>query len=244
MPITRHDRLNIAGATGLAVAAGALYLPPLLKGDKPVKHGAVPVALSKYTGKIAQIPVAENEVAEARKEARSSWGTAKVLHIDKKTGQPYNLLHDDDPNLANVMRVIPARDGSGKYSFSVGQRLDAKGNLDPTEVVSLTAEVIPAGGEDGDVEVDVYDRDANTPTVAGKVALKMAKNWGAEITNDHHIVKDMTVGPNSTTLGPNVLTSGRFGDISSFFNQAVNAASSGAPISDVKIPDWFQGHSN
>jgi hypothetical protein len=237
----RHVLQNTLLATGVGVA-GATGLLVAKKGseEKPVKHGTVPVLVSRYAGEIANIPVAKTELKAAQKLAKNYDGENADVRIDKNTGQPYRVADPKNPKAVQVIRTVAARDRSGTYQFVMNQTMNKQGEIDASNTTYVGVDIVPTR-QNPDLynSAGIYD-DSVEPDSNLQNPVSDTDTWGIEITHDSLIKTDAVDDlKNAHNTARGIITPKLLGDVDSLMGQAVSAAMSGDSLNKITAPASF-----
>ncbi len=219
---------------GLAIAEGS---------EKPVDSKTAAALAAQYAGKIARIPVTDAELAAVKADIKDfpiEDKTSRQTRIDKATGQPYHIPNSEDPNRAQVVRIIAARDGSGVYKFIINEQLNNKGELDQSHPAYVDAEISKgSSGIKNGHSAAIYDlgREPDNPALVGET-VEAGDDWGAETQSGPYIVAEMSA--DSEMPADRVLTADRLKDVDIFMSQAVDGAATGASVNSIQVPDSLQ----
>ncbi len=203
--------------------------------EAPVNSSKVAALTLSAVRNIAKIPVTEQEIRAVRSETQKDFtGAHAIIHTDNLTGQPYHIPNvESDPLDVQVVRIISTKD-RGTYNFTINERRDSKGNLNPDQTSFLGTQVATSDFRKS-VSVGLYDLQVPTLGDSADSLVARGDSWGAEgIVNS--LIR-FTVGDDVNRA----ITPYLFTGVSTFVNRAVAGAAGLKPVRPLLANTSFEG---
>jgi hypothetical protein len=217
------NRRNLAILSVAGLAGGYALLGN--EQEQPVRPAEVSAFAAETARDISRIPVTEAEVKRVCKSFKRTHGEDSQIHTDEKTGQPYRVSSSGlYGTRVQVRRSIEAEGSESTYEFTINERLDPKGSLDPGQTTYVDVDAGPKLLKDR-VSISVYESDRSF-------------DWGGSVTEEAIIQSEVNTDTNVAERHSQlVLTPERFQEIQEFMTSTVNEAMNHAPIQRYPTPD-------